>query len=195
MKSIIIVEDQPIMRNGLAAYFSKIGWQVVGTASSLEEAKKLFAKFTADIALLDIQLEDGWGLDIIPWLQKKPDKPLIAVYTTFDDYAHVSVALNMGIKVYITKRRNEQELEAALLKALSGCEYIDEAAQIRLNNVTECINLLTNRENEILTLVKTGLSNKQIATDLNISRRTVENILSCIYNKTGFKSRIELERL
>jgi DNA-binding NarL/FixJ family response regulator len=54
---------------------------------------------------------------------------------------------------------------------------------------------LTKRETEILSLVKNGLSNNQIANDLGLSRRTVENILSCVYNKTGIKSRLELERL
>jgi len=198
MKSLIIIEDHPIMRSGLAAFFESTGrWQVKETASNLNEAKKLFVNVTADAALLDIQLDDRWGLDIIPWMLENLNgrMPVLAVYSAFDDYAHVSAALGMGVKAYVTKRRSEQELEAALLAALSGSEYIDEAAQIKLNNVTELVNLLTKREAEILTLTKNGLSNKQIAYDLGISRRTVENILSCIYNKTGIKSRRELERL
>jgi len=198
MKSIIIIEDHPVMRSGLAAFFTATGrWQVKGTASNLNEAKKIFANVSAGVVLLDIQLDDGWGLDIIPWLNERLNQqlPVIAVYSTFDDYPHVSAALSLGVKAYVTKRRNEQELEAALLTALSGSEYIDEAAQIKLKNVTELVSLLTKRETEILTLAKNGLSNKQIAHDLGISRRTVENILSCIYNKTGIRSRLELERL
>jgi DNA-binding NarL/FixJ family response regulator len=200
MKSIIIVEDHPIMQTGLVSYFSDTGrWQVIGTASSLSGARELFTNNTADVALLDIQLDDGWGLDIVPWIQEQQQQqqqiPLMAVYSAFDDYAHVSAALDLGAKAYITKRRNEQELEAALLKVLKGNTYIDEAAQVKLKNVTELFSLLTKREKEILTLVKNGLSNNQIAGDLGINRRTVENILSCVYNKTGIKSRLELERL
>jgi len=217
IKSIIIIEDHPVMRHGLAAYFEKTGWQINGTASSLKEARKLFRQVSssegADIVLLDIQLDDGWGLDIITWLQSFLDEknaiasqnhpgaphhnlmPLMAVYSTFEDYAHVSAALSLGVKVYITKRRSEQELETALLKALKGDIIVDEAAKIKLDNTTNVLNLLTKREAELLNLVKTGLSNIQIANKLGISRRTVENILSCVYDKTDIRSRLELERL
>ena len=130
MKNIIIVEDHPLMQKGLTSYFSGTDrWKVAGTASSLAEAKHLLCKtseeFPLDVLLLDIQLEDGWGLDIIPWLkeQRKEEQqslPLLAVYTSFDDYSHVSTALSLGVKVYITKLRSEKELEAALLNAFRG---------------------------------------------------------------------------
>ena len=210
-KNIIIIEDHPVMRQGLAVWFTQTGrWYVEGTASTLAEAKDVLSQITADVLLLDIQLEDGWGLDIIPWLVKqdclvnqdnlaasgaKPEIPLTAVYSAFDDYAHVSAAMSLGVRAYITKRRSETELEAALLQALSGTIYIDEVAQTKLGNVTNLLSLLTRREAEILSLVKSGLSNKQIAARLNISRRTVENILSCVYDKTGIRSRIKLEKL
>ena len=202
---IVIIEDHPVMREGLAAWFTATGrWQVAGTASGLAEAKKLLAATQADIALLDIQLEDGWGLDIIPWLlSKAPDaklsnpknRPLMAVYSSFDDYAHVSASLSLGVRAYITKYRSEEELEEALLKALAGETCIDEKVQAKLQSAVHMLNLLTKRETEIFTLVKNGLSNKQIAARLGISRRTVENILSCIYDKTGIRSRREPERL
>ena len=198
---LVIIEDHPVMRNGLAAWFEGCGrWRVVGTASTLTEAKDLLITLAAkgqkvDLLLLDIQLEDGWGLDIIPWYAKQTEVPPAAVYSVFDDYAHVSAALGMGVRAYVTKRRGETELEAALLKVLEGGVCIDEAAQIKLNTVTDLLGLLSKREAEILSLVKSGLSNKQIAASLGISRRTVENILSCVYDKTGIRSRLELERL
>ena len=199
--SIIIIEDHPVVRNGLSAFFTAAGhWKVMGTATSIAEARKLLTSVTADIVLLDIQLEDGWGFDIIPWLvtrseQKTNPLPLFAVYSAFDDYAHVRAALSMGVKAYITKRRSEQELETALRKALDGELHIDEAAQQKLQSISDLCILLTKRETEIINMVKRGLSNKEISSQLGISRRTVENILSCVYDKTGIKSRLELERL
>jgi DNA-binding NarL/FixJ family response regulator len=200
---LIIVEDHPVMRNGLASYFTATGrWQVMGTASTLAEAKELLSSVQADITLLDIQLEDGWGLDVIPWFaeqaklaEQEQSAPIMAVYSSFDDYAHVSAALGMGVKAYICKRRNEQELENALQNALCGVFYIDEAAQSKLQNVTDLVSLLTKREAEILKFVKDGLSNKQIAVRIGISHRTVENILSCVYDKTGIKTRLELQKM
>ena len=200
-KDIVIIEDHPVMRNGLALYLGKTGrWRVTGTASGLSQARSLLNTVPADVVLLDIQLEDGWGLDIIPWLaaQVKPGQrqlPVVAVYTVFDDYAHVSAALGMGVKAYICKRRSERELEKVLIKALNGSICIDEIAQLKLNTVTDLLSLLTKRETEIFKLVKSGLSNKQIGVQLGISHRTVENILSCVYDKTGIKSRLELEKL
>ena len=199
MKSIFIIEDHPVMRNGLADYFIETDrWQVKGTASSIPEAKKLLSSVCADVILLDIQLNDegGCGLDIIPWFSNQnTTNPVFAVYSAFFDYAHVSSALSLGVQAYITKRRNQQELETILLESALGKTYIDEKAQIKLKNVTDLFSLLTNRESEILILVKNGLSNKKIAEELGISRRTVENILSCVYNKTGINSRLDLQKL
>jgi NarL family two-component system response regulator LiaR len=197
--SIVIVEDHPVMREGLAAWFTATGnWCVTGTAASFAEAKALFSRpgFHADIALLDIQLEDGWGLDIIPWLSEKHlPCPLVAVYSMFDDYPHVSTALGLGVRAYVSKRRSESELDTALKTVLAGGTWIDDKVQIKFQIVSDMIDLLTKREAEILTLVKSGLSNKDIALRLGISRRTVENILSCVYDKTGVRSRLDLERM
>ena len=200
---IVIIEDHPVMREGLAAWFSHTGrWEVAGTAASVAEAKELLTRVHADVALLDIQLEDGWGLDIIPWLKHththpytQSDTPVLAVYSVFDDYAHVSAAVSMGVRAYVCKRHGERELEAALLKALNGETCIDDTAQTRLKTAKNIFNLLTRREAEILSLVKDDLSNKQIAARLGISHRTVENVLSCIYDKTGITSRLELQKL
>jgi NarL family two-component system response regulator LiaR len=207
--SIAIIEDHPVMRNGLAAYFRNSGqWDVCGTASTVSEAKELLAVTFPEILLLDLQLEDGWGLDIIPWTVKQPElnqrefqqipmaaQALVAVYSAFDDYLHVKKALDMGVKAYITKRRSESELEHALLKALNGEIYIDEITRIKFQEITGILKLLTGRETEIFNLVKSGLSNSQIAARLDISKRTVENMISCVYSKTGIKSRMELELL
>jgi len=202
MKTIFIIEDHPIVMESLVSYFKDSGnWKVSGKASSLAAAKKEIISLTAkpDVLLLDIQLEDGWGLDIIPWLKKKSfykkNQVLIAVYTAFDDYGHVSAAMKLGVKAYITKTRSKQELEKAILNALSGIVCIDENAQMKLNAVTNLLSLLTKREMDIFDLVKSGLSNKEIASELGINFRTVENVLSCVYDKTGVSSRKELIKL
>ena len=200
IKRIVIIEDHPLVREGLASYFADTGrWQVMGTAPSLEAAKELLTRAETDVVLLDIQLEDGWGLDIIPWYtsqsghEKEP--ALMAVYSTFDDNAHVNAALSMGVRAYVCKRSNVPELEKALLSALNGKVYIDDRVESRLQKAGDIYGLLTKREKEIFTLVKSGLSNKQIAAHLGITCHTVENIISCVYDKTGIDSRLELFKL
>jgi len=211
LPNIIIIEDHPIMRGGLVSYFNGTHrWKVLGAVSNIEDAKTFFlspyrkskncdSSDLVDLLLIDIQLENGWGLDIIQWFkeqtQEKIKTPFFAVYSAYDDFAHVSAALSMGVQGYICKRRSERELENALLKILENKIYIDDCAQAKIDTNAKLINLLTKRETEILTLVKNNFSNSEIASQLGISQRTVENILSCVYDKTGIKSRLEMQKM
>lgn len=205
MNSILIVEDHPVMRKGLAAWFAGTGrWKVLGVSENLDAAKEAVSQSPElpDIVLLDIQLkneqnEETYGLDFIPWLKKEYGKkaPPVAVYTQFDDYVHTNAALSFGVQAYVCKYRSETELEAALLSAMQGEIAIDPAVESKVQKVDEARKLLTSREAEILYLVKQNLSNKHIAEKLCISVRTVENILSCIYYKTGISSRAELQKM
>jgi DNA-binding NarL/FixJ family response regulator len=193
------------MRKGLASWFAGTGrWKVSGIAENIEAAKEIMSQSAEfpDIVLLDIQLKsdqekEAYGLDFIPWLKKQYSKkaPVTAVYTQFDDYAHVNAALSYGVQAYVCKSRSETELEEALLSALGGECYIDPAVESKVRKVDEVRKLLTAREAEILSLVKEDLSNKRIAEKLNISVRTVENVLSCIYYKTGISSRGDLVKM
>ncbi|MDR2499966.1 MAG: response regulator transcription factor [Treponema sp.] len=200
MKSIVIIEDHPVMRRGLAEFFAATGrWELRGSAGTLEQARVLLKRLdleTLDILLLDIQLGDGWGLDLLPALRERGGKlPLTAVYSAFEDYAHARAALDCGAQGYIPKSRDEGELEAALLRLLQEGVYLDGAIREGGVSFLDALNRLTKREGEVFSLVKNGLSNKAIAEKLSISRRTVENVLSCIYDKTGVPSRRELQNL
>jgi DNA-binding NarL/FixJ family response regulator len=101
-------------------------------------------------------------------------------------------AYNMGVRAYVCKDQGEAELEVALFTMLNtGC-FINEIVRNELSAVTDKLNRFTKREAEIFGLVKKGLSNVQIAETLGLNHRTVDNILSCIYDKTGVKSRLDL---
>jgi NarL family two-component system response regulator LiaR len=205
MYSIFIIEDHPVMRKGLASHFAATGrWQVLGIASSLEEARALLSQSAIpDIILLDIQLNNQWGLDLIPWLKErypsppevKEPCPAVAVYSHYTDYLHVQAALRLGVGAYVCKSRGEDELEEALNIALSGGRYLDPAAETGVNRDRGVLGLLTKREAEIFALVKSGLSNSRIAAALGLAPHTVENILSILYDKTGTANRGELEML
>ena len=209
MNTIVIIEDHPVMRKGLAAWFAGTGrWQIFGTAANLTEARELFSDNAElpDILLLDNQLkstrdgtapEETLGLDLIPWLRERFGKktPPAVVYTQFDDYAHASAALGYGVRGYVCKNRSEAELETVLFAVLRGEVSIDKAVEARIQKVTETQKLLTGREAEILKYVRQGLSNKRIAAILGISPRTVESLLYCVYAKTGITSRSELQQM
>jgi NarL family two-component system response regulator LiaR len=117
------------------------------------------------------------------------------VYTQFDDYAHANAALGFGVRGYVCKYRSEEELEAVLHGVLQGEVSMDKAVEPKLKNATEVQKLLTRREAEILRHLRDGQSNKRIAAALGISPRTVENLLSRIYFKTGIASRSDLQKI
>ncbi|MDR2898245.1 MAG: response regulator transcription factor [Spirochaetaceae bacterium] len=202
--SIVIIDDHAVMRNGLASWFTATGrWSIAGTASSLTEAKELFCpsdliepSLTANVMLLDIELKDGWGLDIIPWLGEQDIPcPLVAVYSNFEEYAYVKLAFDWGAGAYISKVREESEVEAALNCLIGGDVWIDPRVLTKSQSVKGLIDLLSPREFEILILIKKGLNNKQIADVLDIGFKTVENHISNMYDKTGIHSRLELQKL
>ena len=198
MHTLAIIEDQPVMLKALTAFFEQRGtWRITGAASTLAEGRALLERAAGelDVLALDIQLEDAWGLELIPLLRSLGSSAPVVVYSGFFDYAHVSAALAAGARGYVCKTHDENELEKALQSVIAGKEYIDPSAQSTLNIYTGMVSRLTARETEILSLVKQGLPNKKIAARLGISYRTVENLMTCIYDKTGIESRGELQKL
>jgi DNA-binding NarL/FixJ family response regulator len=198
--SIVIIDVETVIRKALAAWFAGTGrWLVYGAAATLEAAKALLSgpAIESDIVLLDIRLETEWGLDLIPWLKKHTKGaaplPAIAVYSCFSDPAHVSAALSLGAKAYIIKKRDETELEAALETVLAGGEWIDPEAERPPAATGGPLATLTKREAQILSLIKTGLSLKEIAGRLGVKPHTVQNTASCIKEKLYITNFRELE--
>jgi DNA-binding NarL/FixJ family response regulator len=201
VNSILIIEDHPVMRGALTVFFEQSGrWELWGAAASIAQAQEILQRRgtdNLDIILADIQLDGGWGLDIIKSLPRKKAgaRPFVVVYSMFDDYAHVQAAISLGAAGYVSKSRSEAELETALETVLREGTYLETALAQRLDLFTDTLSLLTKRESEVLSAVKEGLSNNEIAARLGISRRRVENVLSCIYDKTGIRSRLALQKM
>jgi NarL family two-component system response regulator LiaR len=205
MYKILVVEDHTMTRRGLTSFLSETGrWLVVGEAGSLEEAQEFFktralaGDAAPDIVLLDLQLKDASGLDLIPWLREFTaggGMPKIIAFSVFDDYGHIQASFRMGVQGYVCKNQQEEELEAAMDVVAQGNVYINRNLIPKILNLSNLLNCFTKREAEIFLLVQQGLSNRQIAEKLFISQRTVENMLSGIYDKTGVQSRKQLELL
>ncbi|MCL2186261.1 MAG: response regulator transcription factor [Treponema sp.] len=197
LKNIIVIEDHSIVRSALFDYFNKKEYfRVIGTSDNIKDAKNLFKSNVLDIIILDLELKDGLGITLIPYIKEMfKIKPIIAVYTAYGDFVHVSAAMGKGVDVYMLKYRSVEELEQAIMKALNGEKYIDDLVQSKLELQSNIEETLTRREKEIFVMVKNGKTNKQIALSLGIKKRTVENILQCIFDKLGIHSRSELIEL
>ena len=192
MKTVVIIDDHEVLRAGLTARLEG-RWNITGEASSLEEAKALFASAekAPDLIILDIELGKDWGLDIL----RDKTLPPVLVYSVYDDFAHVNAAMRAGAKGYVCKSQGMTELLEAMETAASGKTAFNLSQIQRHAEVSDLMLALTKREREIFNMVQRGLDNKQIAAALGVSLRTIENNLSLIYDKTGVSCRRELEKL
>jgi DNA-binding NarL/FixJ family response regulator len=201
MRTLIIIDDHDLMRQGLAACFSaKKNWRLLGGAGSSAEAERLFVNLAAakkipDLALLDIDLNGDWGLELVPRLKHFFPDIKILVYSVFDDFAHIRAAMRAGAAGYVAKSQSAAELEAAMTAVLDGLFSLPAGLSEKFSRAFDLVSGLTRRERDIFGQVQQRRSNRQIAEALGLTLRTVENNLSIIYDKTGVKNRQELEKL
>jgi DNA-binding NarL/FixJ family response regulator len=206
-RRVVLVEDQELLRRGLVSALDTHGaeapgdkspWIIVGEAASLPEARHLLENLLPppDLIILDISLRDKeWGLELIPWLAKRKNPPPVLVYSVYSDYAHIKTAFHLGAQGYISKSEGLAELETAMESVARGNVYVDKKMMAKLSFVPELIDGLTKREREIFMLAQQGLDNRRIAEQLGLNLRSVENYMNRIYDKTGVKTRRELQDL
>jgi DNA-binding NarL/FixJ family response regulator len=153
-----------------------------------------------DIVLLDIQLPEINGIEGIPLLQERLAGTRIVMMTAFDDKESVMSAFSNGAAGFLTKNMSLNAVSEALLSLVNnGAALCPSAARVliasvgqKMQKINSIINRLTPREREIARFIKSGLSYQQIADQLFISARTVNQHLKHIYQKVGVNSRSQL---
>jgi NarL family two-component system response regulator LiaR len=194
MQTILLVDDHVMIRRGLAALLAATGrFFIAGEAASLAEARGLLESTEPDLVILDIELGDDNGLDLISAVQGK--KPAVLVYSVFEDPFRIQSALHLGARGYVSKSAGETELLAAIDTVLAGNIRLDPRLELKIAGVPDIYARFTRREREILELVQKRYDNIQIAKTLALDKRTVENYLSRIYDKTGAASRTDLIKM
>jgi len=199
MTTIALIDDHPLAINGIGAWLKGTGrFEIAGTAGTLAEASALMERLETlpDVVILDISLGADDGLEFIPALReicakRKADLPGILICSMYEDAFIIQRAMAMGARAYVPKSADSSEILNAVDALLAGEIYINE--KYRPQKFT--LPVLTRRENEIVTLVKQSFSAKEIARQLGISLRTVENHLVHVYAKTGTKTREDLFHL
>jgi len=197
MKTLLIIDDHDVVRSGLSLLLGK-SWQILGTAATLDEAKKLFKSLdnAPDLILLDLQLGKEWGLDIIGDKSFGRGKfPPVLVFSVYDDFAHINAALRSGAKGYVCKSQSTAELLEAMEDVSSGKYSFPPDMLQRHATTSDKLQGLNKREHTIFFLIQQGKTNKEIAEEMGVTLRTIENNLSILYDKIGVKDRKELEKL
>jgi two-component system response regulator NreC len=200
---IVIADDHGVLRAGLKALLrAEPEYEVVGEASSGEEALRVATEHRPDIVLLDVSMPGLGGLEAAKMIKARLPRTHVLILTVHEDGALLREAIRAGASGYIVKRAVESELINAIEAAQRGELYVhpamtrallqdrspDKAA--RRGDPTS----LTKREASVVNLLAQGYTNRQIAEELGLSVRTAEAHRASIMGKLGLKSRVELVR-
>ena len=180
---IAIVDDHPVVREGLAAALSNRGFEIAGAFGSAEEL--LHARFAADVVLLDLELPGMGGVDAIA----RVGKPVL-VLTAYANDEQIDAVLRAGARGYLLKGAALDEIERAIRAVAAGQTYLDPKVASRVVALSGAPRLSA-REREVLRLVAHGRSNKEIASALDIAERTVKFHVTAIFNKLGAENRAQ----
>lgn len=195
MIRILVVDDHPVVREGLIASLEDDpGFQVVGSAGSAEEAVRLAAAQRPDIILLDLELPGMGGLEAIPHLAAAHAGARVLVLTAYDTDERVLGAIRSGAGGYLLKGASLEEIARAIRTVHGGESYLQPriaSKVVALLHPSKRPAALTDREREVLRLVAAGRSNKQIARQLGITERTVKFHVTSIMNKLGADNRAQ----
>lgn len=201
---VFIADDHAVFRTGLRILLEKeTDIDVVGETGSGPDTLDALEKCTADVLLLDINMPGLSGNRVAQEILKKRPAPAIVILTMHEDEYYLQELLRIGVRGYVLKKSTGTEVLHALRAAYRGDTYIDPAlaglvispyvgrAHAKKNSR---LDLLTQREKEVCTLLAYGHTNTEVAEKLRISDRTVETHRNNIMGKLDLKSRAELVR-
>jgi DNA-binding NarL/FixJ family response regulator len=194
---IVVVDDHPIVRDGLVAVLStQPDFEVVGEASSGPEAIRCVNAVKADVILLDLEMPDMDGVETLQRLREIDPALRVIVFTAFDTDERIVKAVQAGAQGYLLKGVPRDEIFNAIRVVHAGGALLQPVVASKLlRQVTRDAqpeaDTLTERELEVLRLMAQGQMNKEIAAALVISERTVKFHVSAILSKLGAGNRTE----
>jgi DNA-binding NarL/FixJ family response regulator len=197
---VAIADDQTLVRQGIRSLLELTpDLRVVGEASDGAEALDLLATTSVDVALLDVRMPHKTGLEVLAALARTAAPPPCVLLTTFDDDVVALEAIKLGARGFLLKDVTLEQLADAVRTVASGGTIINPAVTERVvrglarlassvpsSTITDP---LTKRELEVLRLIATGWSNKEIADALGTAEATVKNQASSIFSKLGVRDR------
>lgn len=189
---VLIVDDHPIVRTGLRSLFAASeDIEIVGEAATGEEAVTRARHLRPDVVLCDLRLGDGIdGIEATRRLRALDEPPAIVVLTTFDRDTEVLGAVEAGAAGYLLKDATSDQIVAAIRDAAAGRIVLSPELTARVVEVMRSPRVrLTDREREVLRLLATGASNREIAKTLFVTEATVKTHLVHVFDKLGVDSR------
>jgi DNA-binding NarL/FixJ family response regulator len=195
---LLIADDHEVIRYGLKSLLAETDIKVVAEAATAQAAVKYAMENEVDVVLMDIRMPDGDGLSTLGRIKlDKPDLPILMM-SAFDNPTYIARAVALGASGYLLKGCTRDELIKAITTAATGESLFTREELRRVSGALATPRLaadvevaLTQRENEILKQLATGLTNKEIAAKLNISYETVKEHVQHILRKIGVTDRTQ----
>lgn len=191
---VMIIDDHEVVRRGIAEIVDRAeGLTVVAEAGSVAEAVRRAQLVRPEVLLVDLQLPDGTGIDIIATLREKVPDARPIVLTSFDDDDALASALAAGAKAYLLKTVRGAEIADVVRAVASGRTLLDERTVTRRRADHEDPTAdLTPSERRVLELIGDGLSNREIGDRLGVAEKTVKNHITALLSKMGLQRRTQV---
>ena len=190
---LLIVDDHALVREGLKARLSTIpSLEVVGEAGDAQEATEQIAATRPDLVLMDVGMKDVNGIDLTRQLLAERPDLLVLVLSMYDNPEYVNRAMQAGARGYVLKDAPASDIIDAIAEVTAGGTFLSSAISGRLFRSQTPRPVMSLRESEILGCLAKGRSSKQIATELNLSVRTVESHRQNIKRKLNLDGQAEL---
>ncbi|MDE6433157.1 MAG: response regulator transcription factor [Lachnospiraceae bacterium] len=205
---VLLVDDEPLLLESLEILLTYGGMEVVAMSRDGKEALEALTEHPADIALVDLNMKGMGGIELISCMRQQYPSVKILVLTTFYDDEYITAAIANGADGYLLKDSGKNAIIDAICQIMEGRTIIDSKVMERLallmagkrtegkgqemDTAMKLPETMTEREQEVCTLLTRGFTNRQIADALFISEGTVKNYISSIYEKTGIHDRAKL---
>ncbi len=196
---VMIADDHSLVREGIKQLLEFDGSiEVISEAANGVECLEKLEQELPEVLLLDINMPEANGLEVLQEIKKRGYDVKVLILTVHNELEYLIKAVDIGVDGYILKESESAELKRAIQTVISGENYIQASLIPALNNRLanrdvdkDKLESLTSRELEVLIRVANGMINKEIATSLNISERTVKNHISNIFKKIDVSDRTQ----
>lgn len=198
---LLVVDDHEVVRQGLVALLDRrAGFEVVAQAGTVAEAIAAATRFEPDLVVMDVRLPDGSGIEACREIRSARPATRVVMLTSYPDEEAVLSAIIAGASGYLLKQVRGRDLVAALESVGRGDSLLDPAVtekvlarvrQAASGGAADELAVLTSQERRILLLVAEGRTNKEIASEVFLSDKTVKNYVSSILSKLNLERRTQ----
>lgn len=188
MTRVLVVDDHAVVRAGLISALSRAELEVVGSAGTVAEALAQIAHLNPDVVIIDLNLPDGSGFDIVQWIRSISKTMGIVILTLNSGTEFITAALKSGANSFVVKNAPVSEIIAAIQHCVTSPSTFSAQGLSALMNSAKIS--LTAREIDVLKMISLGFSNREISLRLFLSQSTIKSHITSIFRKLGVDNRV-----